>query len=221
MALENLTPSNRLEEILDGGDVTPSNRREYFIQKAMSAGGGSDIPAYTSADKGKVLTIGEVEREVTVIIPLQEVPDVKVDESGASARIFDDELYDALHTLSAVDNVELKVNGSTYNNVVVEEKALPPMIGGTAISVSGSIDLVDGPFVTIEALKSPTGEKFVGFTYTSTSGLYPPTYTMYLAKINLAVTPKWEAAGLPDYSNADEGAVLTIIDGVPTWSSTT
>lgn len=59
MALENLTPSNRLEAILDGGDVTPSNRKEYFIQKAMSAGGGSDLPEYTAADKGKVLTIGE------------------------------------------------------------------------------------------------------------------------------------------------------------------
>jgi hypothetical protein len=74
MALENLTPSNRLEAILDGGDVTPSNRREYFIQKAMSAGGGSDLPEYTSADKGKVLTVEEGSETVqTVIVPEQTV----------------------------------------------------------------------------------------------------------------------------------------------------
>ena len=73
MALENLTPSNRLEAILDGGDVTPSNRREYFIQKAMSAGGVSDLPEYTSADKGKVLTIGEGEGETSVEPKWEEV----------------------------------------------------------------------------------------------------------------------------------------------------
>ena len=91
MALENLTPSNRLEEILDGGDVTPSNRREYFIQKAMSAGGGSGLPEYTSADKGKVLTIGEGEGSVTTVVVPEQTMAVSDDPSpvvGADSSAF-------------------------------------------------------------------------------------------------------------------------------------
>ena len=69
MALENLTPSNRMEAILDGQDIEPSNRKEYFMQKAVSAGGGSSLPSYSSADVGKVLTVGEPAQ--TVIVPEQ------------------------------------------------------------------------------------------------------------------------------------------------------
>lgn len=61
MALENLTPSNRMEAILDGQDIEPSNRKEYFMQKAVSAGGSSLPPSYSSSDIGKVLTVGEGE----------------------------------------------------------------------------------------------------------------------------------------------------------------
>ena len=61
MALENPTPVTRPESILNGDDITPVTRKEYFLQKAASEGGG--LPEYTSADKGKVLTVGEGEPE--------------------------------------------------------------------------------------------------------------------------------------------------------------
>ena len=40
MALSNLTPVTRPEAILDGEDIAPVTRREYFMQKAASGGGG-------------------------------------------------------------------------------------------------------------------------------------------------------------------------------------
>lgn len=55
-ALENLAPATRLEKILDGDDITPATRDEYFIKKAMSSG-GSTLPEYTSADAGKALSV--------------------------------------------------------------------------------------------------------------------------------------------------------------------
>ena len=100
MALEDLNPAVRVEEILDGGDIVPATRLEYFMKKAAnevpkpagSADAGkvvtvnedgdgyelgaipSGLPSYTSADKGKVLTIGEGEGSVTtVIVPEQTV----------------------------------------------------------------------------------------------------------------------------------------------------
>jgi hypothetical protein len=43
------------------------------------------------------------------------------------------------------------------------------------------------------------------------------TWTVSLTASVPSVVPKWEDIGLPDYSNADEGAVLKIVNGVPTW----
>lgn len=40
MALSNLTPVTRPEAILDGSEITPVTRREYFLQKAATSGGG-------------------------------------------------------------------------------------------------------------------------------------------------------------------------------------
>jgi hypothetical protein len=96
MALEDLNPAVRVEEILDGADIEPATRLEYFMKKAANEvpkpagstdagkvvtvnedGDGfelveppSGLPEYTSADKGKVLTIVEGESgETTVIVP--------------------------------------------------------------------------------------------------------------------------------------------------------
>lgn len=46
----------RKEKILDGQDLTPLNRKEYFMKKAVSEGGGGSVPTPADADTGKVLT---------------------------------------------------------------------------------------------------------------------------------------------------------------------
>lgn len=39
-ALENLDPAARLEAILDGQDIEPATRLEYFLKQAAAGGGG-------------------------------------------------------------------------------------------------------------------------------------------------------------------------------------
>lgn len=60
--LENLTPAVRVEEILDGADIEPATRLEYFLKKAAAgggSGGGDSLPPITTADEGKVAMVVE------------------------------------------------------------------------------------------------------------------------------------------------------------------
>lgn len=50
MALENLTPAVRIEEILDGQNIEPVTRLEYFLKQASN-----EVPKATAANTGKVL----------------------------------------------------------------------------------------------------------------------------------------------------------------------
>jgi len=53
MALENLTPAVRVEAILDGADIDPANRLEYFLKQAAN-----EVPKPVGAeDAGKVVTV--------------------------------------------------------------------------------------------------------------------------------------------------------------------
>lgn len=55
MALEDLTPAVRVEGILDGADIEPATRLEYFLSKAAN-----EVPKPAgSSDAGKVLTVNE------------------------------------------------------------------------------------------------------------------------------------------------------------------
>ena len=55
MALEDLNPAVRVEEILDGADIEPATRLEYFMKKAAN-----EVPKPTgSSDAGKVVTVNE------------------------------------------------------------------------------------------------------------------------------------------------------------------
>lgn len=90
MALENLQAATRIEAILNGDDITPATRREYFLQRAANEvpkpGGNTDagkipvvnsggtgyaledipeeLPAIASGDAGKVLTVNAGETGV-------------------------------------------------------------------------------------------------------------------------------------------------------------
>lgn len=52
MALEDLTPAVRVESILNGDEITPANRLEYFLQKAAT-----ELPKPAAGDAGKVLSV--------------------------------------------------------------------------------------------------------------------------------------------------------------------
>lgn len=55
MALEDLTPAVRVEGILDGADIEPATRLEYFLSKAAN-----EVPKPAGvSDAGKVLTVNE------------------------------------------------------------------------------------------------------------------------------------------------------------------
>ena len=73
---KDLHPITRKEKILDGQDLAPVTRLEYFLKKAATkgGGGGSGLPAYSSSDIGKVMTLGEgSESETATIVPEQTV----------------------------------------------------------------------------------------------------------------------------------------------------
>lgn len=49
-----LDPAVRVEEILNGDDIEPANRLEYFLKKAAT-----EVPKPTAADAGKVVTVND------------------------------------------------------------------------------------------------------------------------------------------------------------------
>lgn len=42
VGLENLEPANRIEAILNGEDIAPATRLEYFLKQAAAGGGGGE-----------------------------------------------------------------------------------------------------------------------------------------------------------------------------------
>ena len=55
MALEDLNPAVRVEEILDGADIEPATRLEYFMKKAAN-----EVPKPAgSSDAGKAVLVNE------------------------------------------------------------------------------------------------------------------------------------------------------------------
>lgn len=56
MALENLEPATRIEAILDGEEIAPATRLEYFLAKAAEGGGGaSDFIITVTVDDGECI----------------------------------------------------------------------------------------------------------------------------------------------------------------------
>lgn len=53
-ALENLDPAVRIEGILDGRDIEPATRLEYFLKKAAEGGGGSGSVIHIVKATGEV-----------------------------------------------------------------------------------------------------------------------------------------------------------------------
>ena len=55
MALENLDPAVRIEEILDGQDIEPATRLEYFLKKAAEGGGSGGSAIHVVRATGNIV----------------------------------------------------------------------------------------------------------------------------------------------------------------------
>jgi hypothetical protein len=171
MALEDLNPAVRVEEILDGADIEPATRLEYFMKKAAN-----EVPKYTSADKGKVLTVGEGSETVqTVIVPEQTVT-LTVPEEG-------------LNPDAAI------LTGADFSSVSVGTVALMS-VNGVARTVTAVDPFGDGGIVFPYGDENNTAIRRSAFTgdikFTSDVA---GTYTVSLSCSVPSVEPKWKTAG--------------------------
>lgn len=155
MALENLTPVTRMESILNGDDVAPVTREEYFWKQAASGGEGSSLPDYTSADVGKVLQVGEdPEHPVEgVVVPEQTVTTVQ--GSQFCYATIEGSTIDWSSAESG-DSIKLTINGTDYqagyDAVTFGAPAFIATNGGTPV---GAIAFVSGQ---VTFLTTTTGD---------------------------------------------------------------
>lgn len=166
----------RKEKILNGDKIAPLTRPEMFTQKAVGGAGGSGLPEYTSADKGKFLGLGEadpVETEV-VVVPEQTVTvsqgaqycyaslaDVSIDWSNAKTG----------------DSINLTVNGSKYTaNYSANAFGAPAFV-----AMNGS-----SPIAAVA--NTGTDKVYVNTFLTAASGEYTVSATVSVP----SVEPKWD-----------------------------
>lgn len=145
MALEDLTPAVREEAILDGADIDPATRLEYFLSKAANEvpkpTGSSDagkvvtvnedgdgfelddvpkeLPSYTSADKGKFLGLGEGSSSTTeVIVPQQTLLTSNVDTNVSPLQGYGTFVQSIdLSVFDNYDNIVITVDGTNYEAI--------------------------------------------------------------------------------------------------------
>lgn len=168
------------------------NARLQKLERVIESG-GSSLPSYSSSDIGKVLTVGEAE-------PVAVVPEQTVSLTDGVGQLAN---FD-FSALSVGDVVSITIDyagSSTVPANVVDDNGHLKIVedsgyGNAYITDAGIVDLGMTGF-----------SDSVGITVTFT-----PSTSI--------AEPKWEATGLPDYSNAAEGAVLKIVSGVPTWTTT-
>lgn len=167
----------------------PANTREecFLADIAENGGGGGGLPPYTSADKGKVLTVGEGSGSETLTIVPEQTVTIETDEGsvplvGADASGF------------VVGNTGvMTVNGTDYN-VTATDMDGAIVYGGQEIGFM--IAYADGEVMC-------AGE--------------PGTYTVSLTASVPSVEPKWEAGSpfiisCTGTATASEGQLLIPIN---------
>ena len=221
MALEDLTPVTRTEAILDGDDISPVTRMEYFLGKAANevpkpegvsdagkvltvnaAGDGfeldTSLPEYTSADNGKVLTLGEGSESETVII----VPEQSVTIEYEGAVPLNSALTDYFVEGATAS---LKINNTPHN--VTCDKYL----AFAYTSESGGLLTT----YTVYYLPEPDGDTPAGVYFNCN---VDGNYTVSLTKSVPVVEPKWEKiVELPELPAANGNYNLHIASGVASW----
>ena len=198
---KDLRPITRKEKILDGQDLAPVTRFEYFLKKATTkgeGGGGGGLPAYSPSDIGKVLTLGEGSETVQAVIVPEQTVTISEDQAALLANVMEN----AFQNLRPGETANAVINGVSYVATSID---IP---GTVAYSVS-----LDQESVLYIAYSDDIGGVVLG-------GDVPGTYTISLATSATAAEPKWaEVLGLPDYSNAKENYILRIHNGVPVWAT--
>lgn len=156
----------------------PANTREecFLADIAENGGGGSSLPPYTSADKGKVLTVGEGSESETVVIVPEQTVTLSPEGFAVLSNVVDD-----LFTAGRI--VNMTVDNETASGEIVGDGL------GLAVNIThesltwriGKIDELGGfVFQVVDENEDPV----------------PGTYTVSLTTSVPSVEPKWEKGNI-------------------------
>lgn len=165
----------------------PANTREecFLADIAENGGGGGGLPPYTSADKGKVLTVGEGSESETVTI----VPEQTVTADGTTPTMLSNVNTDYLDNAVVGDVAVLTVNGT-------EETATYTDMGSAYIFLATTYGVLyqSGQAALFSAAGTPVSAG---------------DYTVSLTASVPSVEPKWEGL-IPPFSVSDDEKSLTV-----------
>jgi hypothetical protein len=155
--------------------MKPRTAEEYFLNQIAENGGGSSLPSYSSADIGKVLTVGEGSETVqTVIVPEQTAEFIAF---GVNARAPITDV--SFEGLSTGDSVNVIVNGNTYAAEYGEvQRGVGVFYTSEGYSFSIYYDGRSSQYLFDDANASSVGDSII----VSATSSVP------------SVEPKWEAA---------------------------
>lgn len=178
MALNDLTPADRIESILDGGNVTPATRLEYFLQQAAS-----EVPKPDGvSDAGKVPTVNAAGSAYELATPSggggasiieQKAVDVSADGGGTYSinTVFKCFINDPNSSQDTDQMDALVLSDSDYADL---DNAVPAFIAANIEYLGKTpygVTVFDPPFTL-----NPAAAEHAGFKYvtpkTSISGKY-------------------------------------------------
>ena len=145
------------------------NGSDWSFAEPTPGGGGSSLPPYTAADKGKVLTLGEgSESETVVIVPEQTVTTAEM--SGAYAGIIAGyEFAEFLNDVRQYENFVITVGSNSY----------PATYSGEGITSENNEYMIVGV---------PDGVLFADMTATASA-----SYSVAISAVTPVTEPKWQS----------------------------
>lgn len=149
----------------------------------------SSLPSYTSADKGKVLGLGEGDTSTTeVIVPEQSVT---TEYSSYISKYMASVEIDDVSQPSADYTYTMTINGTDY----------PVVINGWQYWTNDH-----------EYGIGPNIPDITSWNFVALNAEAADTYTVSLTRSVPSVEPKWENVGIPAYTEEDIGSVLTVAE---------
>jgi len=229
-----LTPNNQIEAILAGEDIPVSSRSLAFIKEAVQNGGGSgELPEVTSADDGKVLTVvdgawaaagGKTYESLGTIQLLGEIDDPSSIGMPDWAHGWSLEGSEAIIATFPHDTIYIQKDGegdyypleyydeSWANNV--DLTAVPPAKIRETDPAFAMIDLGTPIFATSEDWN---GSTLGFFKEASEHSVLPEVTAADNGDVLTVVDGAWAKAApqteLPSVSSSDNGDVLTVVNG--------
>ena len=185
----NLEPITRKENLLGliAGNPHAEHREAITREEAFlsdiaenGGGGGSSLPPYTSADKGKVLTLGDGSGSETVVVVPEQTVTMEIVDGYGDAEISGN--YDFFQNANEGDILNATID---ENQVVLTGTRYTPPIGDPFIAFeSGDIAIHINQFGTL--MLSLENQDAGTRTITVSATASVPS-----------VEPKWENTGLP------------------------